>query len=232
MAGSGAASGMTITIGKDGPYRVSGGVPLSQETIGVNAAEESIAWVDGPDLTPGGAYFLCRCGQSANKPFCDGSHARVGFDGAETASRAPYVEQADSLAGPTLTLRDAEALCGFARFCDRAGKVWNTVSQAASPEQREAFTFQVGQCPSGRLVAVDGASGQAIEPDLPASIVLVEDPQEGVAGPLWVRGGIEIIGLDGTAWEVRNRVTLCRCGASNNKPFCDGSHASEAFKDG
>ena len=61
------------------------------------------------------------------------------------------------------------------------------------------------------------------------SIGLVDDAPEGVAGPIWVRGGIPITGADGTTYEVRNRVTLCRCGASQNKPFCDGSHVSIRF---
>jgi CDGSH-type Zn-finger protein len=42
---------------------------------------------------------------------------------------------------------------------------------------------------------------------------------------------VQVIGADGFAYEVRNRVTLCRCGASRNKPFCDGSHASIGFSD-
>ena len=41
-----------------------------------------------------------------------------------------------------------------------------------------------------------------------------------------------ITGADGHAWEVRNRVALCRCGHSKNKPFCNGAHASMKFKDG
>jgi CDGSH-type Zn-finger protein len=59
----------------------------------------------------------------------------------------------------------------------------------------------------------------------------VEDPAEGVSGPLWLRGGIPVFAADGFAYEVRNRVTLCRCGASKNKPFCDGSHAAIKFTD-
>jgi CDGSH-type Zn-finger protein len=46
-----------------------------------------------------------------------------------------------------------------------------------------------------------------------------------------VRGGIPVVGADGVTYEVRNRQALCRCGASSNKPFCDGSHASIGFKD-
>ena len=49
--------------------------------------------------------------------------------------------------------------------------------------------------------------------------------------PLWVRGGVQIVSADGGVYEVRSRVTLCRCGASSNKPFCDGSHASIGFDD-
>jgi CDGSH-type Zn-finger protein len=50
-------------------------------------------------------------------------------------------------------------------------------------------------------------------------------------GPLWVRGGVSVEAADGFEYEVRNRVTLCRCGQSNNKPFCDGSHWDVGFKD-
>ena len=110
-------------------------------------------------------------------------------------------------------------------FCDRAGTVWASVETATTDQERQAFAQQVGQCPSGRLVARDRQSGAALEPMFEPSIVLVEDPAEGVSGPLWVRGGIQIVGSDGVALEVRNRVTLCRCGASANKPYCDGSHA-------
>ena len=223
---------MKITVTENGPYAVSGGVPLRKATIGANAAGDSVEWVRGEPIATGANYALCRCGQSARKPFCDGSHARLGFDGTETASRQPYLEQARELDGPAEALTDAESLCAFARFCDREGSVWRNVAEARSGAALEAFNHQVGQCPSGRLVAWDVAARKAIEPELPASIAVVQDPQQGVSGPLWVRGGVEIVSADGTAYETRNRVTLCRCGQSSNKPFCDGSHASVGFKDG
>ena len=80
-------------------------------------------------------------------------------------------------------------------------------------------------------MAWDRKTKDALEPELAASIGLVQDPARGVSGPLWVRGGIPVVAADGTAYEVRNRVALCRCGASGNKPFCDGSHASIKFRD-
>ena len=175
-------------------------------------------------------YALCRCGQSANKPFCDGSHVRVGFDGTETASRDPYLTQATEQVGPNLILTDAEPLCAFARFCDVAGQVWNLVEQEG-PEAARLTVQEAGLCPSGRLVAWDREAKKALEPDLDASIGIVEDPKEGVAGPIWVRGGIPISSADGHTYETRNRVTLCRCGASKNKPFCDASHVSIGFTD-
>jgi len=96
---------------------------------------------------------------------------------------------------------------------------------------RENFLRQVKNCPSGRLVAFERASGEAIEPTLPASIGVLEHPAENASGPLWVRGRIPVVAADGFAYEVRNRVTLCRCGASANKPFCDGSHYKIGFRD-
>ena len=230
MGQSLAAAGMKITIVKNGPYQVSGGVPLGRETIGANAAGDSVDWLAGEAERARRAYQLCRCGHSKTKPYCDGSHETVGFDGTETASRAPYVEQAGVMEGPAVAMTDAESLCAFARFCDRDGNVWNTVAAVSAPAGKQAFERQVGQCPSGRLRVLDKAQESWIEPELPASIALVSDPAQGVAGPLWVRGGIEIVGADGGAYERRNRVTLCRCGASRNKPFCDGSHASDEVK--
>jgi CDGSH-type Zn-finger protein len=220
-----------IVVSENGPYLVSGGLPLSRAAIGANAAGDSIDWVAEGAVAGRDSYALCRCGQSSHKPFCDGTHAKVGFDGAETASRQPYAEQAREMDGPALALTDAEPLCAFARFCDRAGNVWNTVGEVRTEGQRAAFTEQVGQCPSGRLIAWDVAARTPIEPQLAPSIVLVEDPSQGVAGPLWVRGGVEVVAADGVAYEVRNRVTLCRCGQSKNKPFCDGTHASIGFTD-
>jgi CDGSH-type Zn-finger protein len=51
-------------------------------------------------------------------------------------------------------------------------------------------------------------------------------------GPLLVRGGIPVESEDGRPYEVRNRVTLCRCGHSRNKPFCDGTHDQIGFREG
>jgi CDGSH-type Zn-finger protein len=221
---------MSITISRNGPYVVTG-LPLSRQAIRSNAADESIEWLPLETIPTPDRYFLCRCGQSANKPYCDGSHTRVGFDGTKTASREPYVAQATVVDGPALTMLDAAALCAFARFCDRDGKVWNTVGSAATGPSRDALVSQIGQCPSGRLTARDKATDRVVEPQLEPQVVLLEDPLEQCSGPIFVGGGVEIVGEDGIPWERRNRVTLCRCGESKNKPFCDGTHATVKFKD-
>jgi len=93
------------------------------------------------------------------------------------------------------------------------------------------FVRQVQNCPAGRLVVWDKSTGKALEREFPLSIGLIEDAVENCSGPLWLRGGIAVVSADGFEYEVRNRVTLCRCGASKNKPFCDGAHASIKFKD-
>lgn len=221
-----------IKVTQNGPYYVTGGVPIRIQIIATDADGEPNQWIEGESLDTPESYLLCRCGNSGNKPFCDGTHNKVHFDGTETASRAPYVQQAQAFDGPEMVLSDVQALCAAARFCHRNGTVWRQVGQTDDPAVREQFTRQVGDCPSGRLVAWDKASGQPVEPVLPPSIGLVQDPTKGVSGPLWVRGGITVESADGEAYEVRNRQTLCRCGASRNKPFCDGSHLAVGFRDG
>ena len=223
----------TIMISKDGPYLVSGSISLAFEIIGVNDDGESIEWVKKDALQVASQYALCRCGASHTKPFCDGTHANIGFDGTETASREPVLDQAELLDGPIMQLADAEGLCAFARFCDPQGRVWNQVAATDDRQVRAQFIRQVGDCPAGRLVAIEKATGKAIEPELPQSIGVVEDPSLKCSGPLWVRGGIRLISADGRTYEVRNRMTLCRCGRSENKPFCDGAHAADPkFRDG
>ncbi|HEY3439670.1 MAG TPA: CDGSH iron-sulfur domain-containing protein [Paludibaculum sp.] len=216
---------------KDGPYEVQGAVPMSWQTITTNEQGESVAWEEGDRIPAGDRAHLCRCGQSANKPFCDGSHRTVRFDGTETASRAAYLDQARTVEGPEVTLTDAKHLCAFARFCDAKGLAWKAARREGE-EARGIVLDEAGNCPGGRLVAWDRDTQHAIEPAFSPSIGLVQDPAQGISGPIWVRGGIPVLAADGTPYEVRNRVALCRCGASSNKPFCDGSHASITFRDG
>ena len=224
-----------ITVTLNGPYLVEGGMPLAHQHIVANAQGESLEWRQGESVAAPASYALCRCGQSGTKPFCDGAHQRVGFDGTETASRAPYAVQAESIVGPTMVLADAKALCAFARFCDAKGQIWNLVLQSDQSAAAGLVEHEAGSCPGGRLVATQRASGQAsvrvLEPHFAASIGLVYDTAKGVGGPLWVRGGVAVMAADGEAYEVRNRVALRRCGASANKPFCDGTHASTGFSE-
>jgi len=219
-----------VTISRDGPYVVTGPVPLADQTIVVDAEGGSESWKEGEHYRAPPNFSLCRCGHSNKKPFCDGTHTKVGFDGAETASREPYLEQAAEIDGPAMALTDVENLCAFGRFCDPHGAVWNQVGHSDDPKTRETFVRQVNYCPSGRLVAWDKKTGKPIEHALPVSIGLVEDPAQNCSGPVWLRGGIRLTSHDGFEYEVRNRVTLCRCGVSKNKPFCDGSHASIGFR--
>lgn len=220
-----------VTVSENGPYIVTGDIPLAKQTIAADAEGGSEAWQKGPDVARRETYALCRCGVSQTKPFCDASHLKSGFDGAETASRDAYLDQAKVLDGPILQLTDAESLCAFGRFCDPNGNVWSQVTRTDDPEIRTMFIRQVNECPSGRLVAWDKASGRTVEQALPVSIGLIEDPEQQCSGPLWLQGGIPIVAADGFEYEVRNRVTLCRCGASKNKPFCDGTHATIKFRD-
>lgn len=225
-------SGIRVVVTKDGPYVVHGQVPLLRLTIGTDAEGGSEQWLAGATLPTEAAYFaLCRCGKSKNKPFCDGTHNKVGFDGTETASREPFSAQAKVLDGPTMQLFDAEGLCAAGRFCDPHGEVWNQVEKSDDPEVRATFIRQVGHCPSGRLVALDRHTGEFVEPELPVSIGVIDDPAMQCAGPLWLRGGVTLVAADGTAYEVRNRVALCRCGQSENKPFCDGTHVAINFRE-
>lgn len=211
-----------IKVTEDGPYLVSGGVPLAEEIVCVDDDGEPHGWQEGRRYRARESYALCRCGQSQQMPYCDGSHVRLGFDGTETAPHTPYLEQAAELDGGDLKLTDAKAYCVGAGFCLREGGTWALTRKSADPRAKQTAIEEACECPSGRLVAWEG--DQPIEPEFEPSIALIRDVRAKVLGPIWVRGGIPIESADGRVYEVRNRVTLCNCGRSSTEPFCDGSH--------
>jgi len=220
-----------IKVCKDGPYLVFGRVPLSEKIILVNADGVIDKWGEGKKYELTQQCSLCRCGQSNNKPYCDGTHTKVNFNGTENASFEPYLKVAETFDGPTLRLTDSVDLCASARFCHRAGGIWNLIPRTDIPNAKRTAIEEAGDCPSGRLVVWDNKTGEAIEPVLEPSIGLVEDPQMKCSGPIWVRGGIPVESAAGKIYERRNRVTLCRCGKSSLKPFCDSSHFPEHLYD-
>jgi len=222
----------SIKVLKDGPYLVSGGVSMDKETIVCDDKGMPYEWGKGPTYPEQKNYSLCRCGQSRTKPYCDGTHASIGFNGKETASHKTFAEQNDPTIGPDLIMNDAEKLCAMALFCHRAGGTWDLTEHSDDPAKKKIAIQEACDCPSGRLVACDKNSGKPIDPAFEPSISIVEDLAHKVSGPIWIKGGIQIEASDGFQYEIRNRVTLCRCGASENKPFCDGTHCEINFNDG
>jgi CDGSH-type Zn-finger protein len=217
-----------IKVTKDGPYLVYGLKKLAEKVILTDANGVSIKYGDGQSFEiKGDPVALCRCGKSKDAPFCDGSHITSNFDGTETASFEPILKNAEPISGPNLTLMDNEKYCAFARFCDRAGRVWNLVLKG-DKESDEIATREACDCPAGRLIMFD-SSGKPIEDKLEQSIAPIHDGGLKIDGPLWVRGGIRVESENGKSYEIRNRQTLCRCGNSSNKPFCNGAHAPMKF---
>lgn len=216
-----------IEILPNGPYIIKGLKRLIEETA--ERKNGLLTAVETKEFEQQEEYHLCRCGGSKNKPFCDGTHAKIAFDGKETASKVPYLERAELQEGAELDLLDDER-CAFARFCHREkGDVWTLVEYSDDPENAREAIEGACACPSGRLTAVSNKA--LIEKEYEPIISVVQDPEKKVSGGLYVRGEFSLKGADGIVYEKRNRVALCRCGASRNKPFCDASHVSVNFND-
>ncbi|MCC8018399.1 MAG: CDGSH iron-sulfur domain-containing protein [Rikenellaceae bacterium] len=222
-----------ITVTEDGPYMVYGNPPMDQQFI--TKDEEGFSWT----FEAGQAYdmdaepvALCRCGASQDKPYCDGSHITAQWDPRCTASEEPLLSGAELYPGPVMSLSDNQEYCVFARFCDAKGRVWNLVGQTDDAQKKDYMVHEANMCPNGRLSAWDNATKQPIEPRYEPSMALIEDRPMALSGGIWVKGGIPVKRPDGFTYEIRNRVVLCRCGQSSNKPLCDGTHASMRFRDG
>jgi len=224
-----------IVVQKNGPYLVYGDVPLVRKAQIVSEYGEPIAWKKGEVFETGGYYELCRCGHSSNKPFCDHTHEKIGFDGTESADTRVTTERRVTLTGGThIVVKRDFSLCMEAGFCgNRFANIPKMVADTDDTRVRSQVIAMIDRCPSGSYTYSIEEGEADIEPDLPQQIaVATEMTDDGpIIGPLWVTGNIPIERSDGQPFETRNRVTLCRCGLSKTKPLCDGAHRALGIKE-
>jgi CDGSH-type Zn-finger protein len=202
----------TIECRPDGPYLVKGLDKVTNSRGEEIAVEATVA--------------LCRCGGSASKPFCDGTHKRNGFSGARISDGARDRVREYRAAG--ITIRDNRSICAHAGACtDGLPAVFRESAQpwidpAGAPAQ--AIAALVARCPSGALgCSVEGDAASAAPG--PPRVAIEKN------GPYAVRGAVELVDAAWARGAAKDRYTLCRCGGSNNKPFCDGSHWERGFTD-
>jgi CDGSH-type Zn-finger protein len=189
------------------------------------------------ELVPAPAQLaLCRCGESGDKPFCDGSHARTSFSGAKDPNRVR--DHRDTYPGAQLTIFDNRGICQHSGFCtDRLAGVFRTGADpfvAASGGRMDEIVRAVRDCPSGALsMAFDGTEARDLTDwhagRQPAVEVSLDGPYRVTGGiPLADAAGADIPRAEGSSVE---HYALCRCGQSQNKPFCSGMHWYVQFRD-
>ena len=197
----------------NGPYKLAAPMPRLRRTGG-----------DPLEARPGTA--LCRCGGSKSKPFCDGTHGTIGFSDRRLADGS--LDRRESYAGKRITVHDNRGICSHAGFCtDSLKSVFRMGSEPwIDPEGAavQEIVATIRKCPSGALsYSIDGVEHRDQERE---AAVTVTDH-----GPYAVTGGVELLGVPFGQEASREHYTLCRCGASKNKPFCDGSHWQVEFRD-
>ncbi len=179
---------------------------------------------DGAVHVSDGTVALCRCGGSKNKPFCDGAHAGNGFTSAKVDDRVP--DRRESYSAGNVTVHDNRGVCAHAGKCTDGLPSVFRLRQEPFVDPAGAMAAEIAavvrQCPSGALsVSIDGVeqTGEAEEP----CILIVP------SGPYAVRGAVELEGTELGEGQPTVPLTLCRCGQSRNKPFCNGAHWNHQF---
>ena len=114
----------------------------------------------------------------------------------------------------------AECTRGLPSVFDARARPWVN----ADGGEADAIAVTVRRCPSGAL-QVERPDGVAEAPDT------INTASPTVDGPTHLRGDLVLIDADGNVALRETRIALCRCGASQNKPFCDRSHEKTGFKD-
>ena len=169
---------------------------------------------------------LCRCGCSTTKPFCSGMHKEIGFDSANL--RDDSLDRRVDYPGDGISINDNRSICAHAGFCtDNLPEVWRLKQEPwIDPHGAAAgeIAAVVRMCPSGALSYSIGGVEHRDREGGPAILVSRN-------GPYFVTGRIELVDASWGDGASREHYTLCRCGQSKNKPFCDGSHWAADFSD-
>ena len=198
----------------------------------------------GEPLSTVTGVALCRCRASNNKPFCDGTHATIGFssenkgtvkDGSGEEKKVIKHKRKDYV-GKKIIVHDNRRICSHAAECvNNLPSVFRFNARPwIDPDgvNVEEIINTIRKCPSGALsYSIDGIEHRD-QNDRTTMVTVSKD------GPYLITGGIELIGGDANNTiqfgdgSSKEHYTLCRCGASNNKPFRDGMHKVINFKDG
>ncbi len=169
---------------------------------------------------------LCRCGGSGNKPFCDGTHAKIGFSSAKLEGRVE--NKRDDYEGEKVTVHDNRGICAHSGRCtDGLPSVFRLKQEPfidPNGATADEIIETVLKCPSGALsYSVDDVEHRDREGE-PAVFV---SPN----GPYVISGGPDLLDTTRGEGASTEHFTLCRCGGSKNKPFCDGTHWYNEFTD-
>lgn len=201
----------TITSAPNGPYIVKG-LKSFRNSKGELESKPQMA--------------LCRCGESSNKPFCDGAHAGIGFTDAKHDDRVE--DRREDYAGAKITIHDNRSICSHAGICtDELATVFRLGEEPwidPNGADAEQMIATINKCPSGALsYSIDGVEHR--DENCEPSITVAKN------GPYVVTGDLELVGVSLGQDASKEQVTLCRCGGSKNKPFCDGAHWQRNFTD-
>jgi CDGSH-type Zn-finger protein/nucleotide-binding universal stress UspA family protein/nitrite reductase/ring-hydroxylating ferredoxin subunit len=211
-----------IKITPNGPYQINAELPITPKRKVLSDQGEPLTWATEDPIPHDTPTWLCRCGQSGHKPFCDGTHAKVGFVGTEVASTDSFVAMEKVYDGSGLKVHRVGSICQHSRFCENEVTDWYQMLPDTDDITVKGRVIDMCEhCPSGALVLE--LNGEILEPNYPKAVSPVED------GPYWVTGRVTIERADGAPLEARNRITLCRCGHSKNQPLCDGTHKEIGF---
>jgi CDGSH-type Zn-finger protein/truncated hemoglobin YjbI len=209
-------------------------VPLPNGPLLATNVDRVVDWLGEP-VAASPQLALCRCGASAIKPLCDGSHAENGFNDAKDPKRVP--DRLDTHDGQQVTVTDNRGTCAHSGFCtDRLPTAFRMNGEpfvAPSGGRMDEIVRAVRACPSGALgFALQGIADARDQADQ------LRDPAIEISrdGPYRVTGAIPLEDAQGgpvprTAGSSEEHYSLCRCGHSLNKPFCSGMHWYVDFKD-
>ena len=194
----------------------------------------------GEELPVPPQLALCRCGASAIKPFCDGSHATSGFTDGKDPNRVP--DQRDTYPGQQVTIFDNRGICQHSGLCtdraaDRVPHRRRTVRRAQRRPPRRArpgrARLPVRRAEPGLRRPDDKHEARDLADWHGTRERAIEVTQD---GPYRVTGAIPLTDAAGAdvpraAGSSREHFALCRCGHSQNKPFCSGMHWYVDFRD-